>query len=660
MGPFFTLDAVRARRGLSQPRHLLACLLVAVGVSACGGGDVSSKEAASAARGLAPSAGAEVGVSPAIEPASQIDSSEWVLHAVEGVPPVHGHKALANSPTTQLDAVRLANQGTFGATESLIQQIRQTGPLVWVAQQMATSRSFRGAIRPQVDAPAPASTRSFGLRKPMVSTDVSMSTSALTSGGSGAVHQFSQPSGDFCDGRGSNCWRDWSSSAPLLWDFYRNAVSEPDQLRQRVGWALQQILVVSNLEVSGTYGLRNYNNALLDQSFGNYRDVLRSVALSPVMGDYLNNVNNDKEAPNENFARELLQLFSVGTCLLNSNGTLKNGDCEPTYDNEMVRNYAYALTGWTYPAGGATPWGCWPSGSNCRYYGGNMVPVASFHDTSARALLSGVNLASGHTASQALEAVLNSLMRHPNMAPFIGRQLIQHLVTSNPTPAYVQRVTNAFTSGRFQGFGTGQRGDMKATIAAILLDTEARTAAPSVSAGRLREPAQFFTGVLRALNGRTDGDALGWWWGEQLRQHAFRSPSVFNFYPPDYPVAGTSPALVGPAFALHSTNAALQRVNYVNYLLFWDGSDPNSSVPGALGTRVDLSAFLSDAGDAGRLVDRLSLLALGEPLPTVARNAVMNAVLAYTPQNSGAEYARNRVRQAAYLVFSSPQYQIVR
>jgi hypothetical protein len=199
---------------------------------------------------------------------------------------------------------------------------------------------------------------------------------------------------------------------------------------------------------------------------------------------------------------------------------------------------------------------------------------------------------------------------------------------------------------------------MKATVAAILLDSEARTSTPSSSAGRLREPAQFFTGVLRALNGRTDGDALGWWWGEQLRQHPFRAPSVFNFYPPDYPVAGTS--LVGPAFALHSTNAALQRVNYVNYLVFWGGSSPRSDVPGALGTRVDFSAFLADASDPARLVDRLSLLALGAPLPTTARTAVVNAVAAYTQQSSGSDYLTNRVRQAAYLVFASPNYQIVR
>ncbi|OAD39623.1 hypothetical protein LPB72_20385 [Hydrogenophaga crassostreae] len=643
------------RACLSPPRlrGLIASLLAAGGLLACGGGGHSPTEVASPAK----AATTDRSELQASQPGALGGSPGWALHAVEGVPPVTGRKALASSPTTQVDAVRLANQGTFGATEALIQHIRQTGPLLWVAEQMSTSRSLRGTIRPQVAAPDPTPAPSFGLHKPLLFSELIIPTSALTSGGTGAVHQFAQSSGEFCDGRGDNCWRDWSSSTPLVWDFYRNAVSEPDQLRQRVGWALQQILVVSNLEVFGTYGLRNYNNALLNQAFGNYRDVLRSVALSPVMGDYLNNVNNDKAAPNENFARELLQLFSLGTCALNTNGTLKSGDCEPTYDNEMVRNYAFALTGWTYPAGGATPWGCWPRGSNCQYYGGDMVPVASFHDSAARALLSGVNLPSGHNPGQALEAVLNSLMNHPNMAPFVGRQLIQHLVTSNPSPAYVQRVASAFVSGRFQGFGTGQRGDMKATVAAILLDAEARTTSPSNTAGRLREPAQFFTGVLRALNGRTDGDALGWWWGEELRQHAFRSPSVFNFYPPDYPVAGTS--LVGPAFALHSTNAALQRVNYVNYLVFWDGSDPQQDVPGALGTRVDLSPFVSDAGDPGKLVDRLSLLALGAPLPTAARMAVVNAVAAYTQQTSGNNYLTNRVRQAAYLVFASPNYQVV-
>lgn len=539
--------------------------------------------------------------------------------------PVPGVPAgLPDQPTSQRDAVRLADQASFGPTESLLGTIRAQGATKWVSLQMA------------------------------------LSNSRYSSGGDQRVHQHSSQNTDFCAGRGDTCWRDWYSSTPLVWDFYRNAVQQPDQLRQRVAFALQQILVVSSEGVSGTYGLRNYQNTLLTHAFGNYRDLLRQVTLSPVMGDYLDHVNNDPAAPNENYARELLQLFSVGTCELNADGSLKGGRCNATYDNDRVRAYAYALTGWTYPAGGASPWDCWPRGTNCQFYSGDMVALpAAYHNSEARTLLSGVQLPAGHNAAQALEAVLDSLMVHPNTAPFIGRQLIQHLVSSNPSPAYVQRVAQAFNTGRFGEFGSGQRGDMKATIAAILLDAEARGDSPLRTAGRLREPAQLFTGVLRALNGRTDGDALGWWWGDTLQQHVFRPPSVFNFYPPDYPVAGT--ALVGPAFGIHNANTALQRVNFVQYLTFWDGSAPSSDVPNALGTRVDLSAFLADADQPEVLVDRLSRLALGAPLPGAARTAVVNAVGAFTSANSGASNVRRyRVQQAAYLIFSSPQYQIAR
>lgn len=533
---------------------------------------------------------------------------------------------LRTTPTSQLDAVRLANQATFGPTADLVRQIRQQGPAYWISAQMRVSAS------------------------------------RYTSGGSDAIHKHTDRNQGYCTGRGEHCWRNAYSSAPLMWDFYKQAVSGQDQLRQRVAFALQQLLVVSNLEVEGTYGLRNYHNMLRSRAFGNYRDILHSVILSPVMGDYLNNANNDPIAPNENFARELLQLFSIGTCALNADGTLQGGTCEPTYDNDRVRAYAYALTGWTYPPGGRSPWGCWPQGTNCRYYTGRMVPVAARHDSNAYDLLSGVRLRQGHTAQQALDAVLDSLMRHPNIAPFVSRHLIQQLVTSNPSPAYVARVAAAFQNGRHRGFGLGQPGDMKATVAAILLDAEARTETPGPQAGRLREPVQLFTGVLRAFSGRTDGDALGWWWGDEMRQHVFRPPSVFNYYPPDYPVAGSS--LVGPAFGIHNANAALQRINFINYLMFWGGSQPNASVPRALGTRVSLQPFTPYAADAGALVDRISRLLLGELLPADQRAAVVSAVEAY-PVETQTRAARdasliNRVRQAAYLVLSTPQYHVIR
>jgi hypothetical protein len=258
-----------------------------------------------------------------------------------------------------------------------------------------------------------------------------------------------------------------------------------------------------------------------------------------------------------------------------------------------------------------------------------------------------------------LSLVLDSVMAHPNMAPFIGRQLIQHLVSSNPSPAYVRRVAAAFTSGSFsaQGlsFGTGQRGDLAATVAAVLLDAEARTLAPTASAGRLREPVLMFTGVLRALNGKTDGDALNGWWGASLRQQVFRAPSVFNFYPPDYPVAGTT--LVGPSFGIHSAHSAVERLNFLTYLLYWGGSAPDASVPGAIGTKVNLQPFDVDVDDPARLVDRLSVLATGAALPPAARTTIINAVAAYTSSNNQ-NWRAERVKQAAYLVFGSPFYQV--
>ncbi len=578
-------------RGLHRGAFTSTLLVTAL-LAACGGGGGGTSESAAAT-----DAGAEA--------------------AVIASP----NAATAQPATSQRDAVRLADQASFGASETLVAAIKTQGPAAWIKAQL------------------------------------SQSGSKYTSGKGGEVHQYTGK-GKFCDGKGDTCWRDWSSTEPLVWDFYRNAMTQPDQLRQRMSFALQQIVVVNNLEVSGTYGFRNYYNDLMGNAFGNYRQVLKKVAMSPVMGDFLNNANNDKAAPNENFARELLQLFSIGTCELNADASLKGGSCIATYSNDMVRNYAYALTGWTYPAGGATPSGCWPKGTNCRYYGGDMIALASFHDSAARTLLSGVTLNGGHTAPAALDTVLDSLMAHPNMAPFIGKQLIQHLVSSNPSPAYVARVASAFSSGKYQAFGTGQKGDLAATVAAILLDEEARGDAVARSGGRLRDPVQMFTGVLRSLNGKTDGDALSWWWGEALTMHVFRPPSVFNYYPPTTPVPGTT--LVGPAFAIHGANAALQRFNYLTFLLDWDGAKPNTAIPNAIGTKVDLSAFKADAADATKLVDRMALLALGTPLPDAPRAEVIKAVSYWTSKTDSANWQINRVKAAAYLVFASPNYQVQR
>ncbi len=535
----------------------------------------------------------------------------------------------AAKPTSLLDATRLADQASMGATEVLQAQIMQEGAARWINTQ-------------------------FGL-----------SGSAYRAGGDDTIHTIK--TSDFCrDQRGgdNNCWRDYYSSEPLLWDFYRNALGQPDQLRQRVALALKQIVVISNYEVEGTYGQREYHNMLLANAFGNYRDILQKVTLSPAMGDYLDNVNNDKEKPNENFARELLQLFALGTCELNADGTLKTGKCVPTYDNNIVRNYAYALTGWTFPAGGQSAWGCWPERANCRYQKGDMTPRSGAHDANERVLLGGAVKPANSSAPQALELVMNSLMNHPNIGPFIGKQLIQHLVTSNPSGAYVQRVANAFDSGKYGPFGDGRKGDMKATIAAALLDEEARREAPDANFGRLREPALVFTGTLRAMNGKTDGTPLSYWWGDALRQHMFRSPSVFNFYPPDYPLASTQ--LRGPQFGILNANTGLARMNYVNWLIYtnkWrvQNDKPDASIKGSVVTSIDLARFDSDATNPAKLVDRMANLAIGGRWSPTARQAVIDAVAAWDDKTNGDEgYLRERVKTAAHLIFSSPQYNVVR
>ncbi|MBN8486410.1 MAG: DUF1800 family protein [Burkholderiales bacterium] len=536
--------------------------------------------------------------------------------------------------TTQADAVRLAHQASFGPSEALVAEIQAAGAASWVQQQMT------------------------------------LDVSRFQRGGTDRIHTRTSQI-PFCESGAQKdnpyCWRDFYSTEPLVWDFYRNAVNQPDQLRQRVAMALSHFLVVSGHEVAGTYGLRQYQNQMLALAFDNYRKLLRQVILSPVMGDYLDHVNNDRYAPNENFARELLQLFALGTCRLEADGTLKGGRCKPVYDNNMVRNYAFALTGWTYPAGGASPWGCWPEGANCQYYGGEMTEAPRLRDQKFRNLLSKVRVAAHTPAPAALEQVLDSLMRHPNIAPFVARRMIQHLVSSDPEPAYVGRVAAAFETGRFvhtdaggeHVFGQSRKGDLAATVAAVLLDPQARNEAPDAArAGHLRAPALLFTGALRAFKGHTDGEPFNWWWGDTLHQQMFMSPSVFGFYPPDYPVPGTG--RVGPEFGIHNTNGALERLNVLTWLFDWGGSAPNPDVPDALGTAVDLTDFLPDAGVSPQLVDRISRLLLGRTLAAEPRRRVIDAVAFWTREVDKDHWKERRVATAAYLILASPDYQVQR
>jgi hypothetical protein len=276
-----------------------------------------------------------------------------------------------------------------------------------------------------------------------------------------------------------------------------------------------------------------------------------------------------------------------------------------------------------------------------------MVAFDSNHDTDAKTLLSGTTLPAGQTALQDLNGALDNLFNHPNIGPFISRQLIQRLVTSNPSPAYVSRVAGAFASGTFSTFGSGQRGDMKAVIAAILMDPEARRGDNPATAvatdGHLREPILYLTNLLRAFGAKSDGFAplnVAF----SLNEAPLNSPTVFNFFPPDYVIPGT--ALLGPEFELQTTATAMGRINFINSFVYWGlGS----------GTFLDFTVYANLAGtDVNQLVDALNTLLLHGTLSASSRAAILTAVNAVP---SGSSQNLNRAKMAIYLIASSSQYQ---
>jgi uncharacterized protein (DUF1800 family) len=514
-------------------------------------------------------------------------------------------------PTTAGDAVRFLEQATFGPTEATIQEVMQKGPALALEEQ-------------------------FG--KPM--------------SGYGTFTFIDPDPGRGCpEGSADTCYRDNYTVFPLQRAFFRNAVGASDQLRQRAAFALSQILVISGAELETMHGIGYYQQLLMNFALANFRDLLQEITLSPAMGEYLDMVNNPKPdpargiEPNENYARELLQLFTIGEVELNADGTRRldaNGEPIPTYDQDTVENLARALTGWTYPPrpGATTRF------PNPIYYLGRMVPFAAQHDTGAKVLFGSQPIQAGGTAQVDLNAALDIIFNHPNVGPFIGRQLIQHLVTSNPTPAYVARVTAAFNNN-----GQGVRGDMRAVLRAILLDAEARGDAKTVADyGKLREPALLVTSVARALNGSSDGVYL-LAQATAMGQSVFQAPSVFNFYPPNFPAPGTT--LDGPPFKIMLTGTILNRANFANRILFGGNVNPDATVAGATGTQLNLQPFQALAGNPDQLLDRLNLIFMHNTLSPQARQAILTAVNAYAANDP-----LGRVRQAAYLIATSAQYQV--
>jgi uncharacterized protein (DUF1800 family) len=420
--------------------------------------------------------------------------------------------------------------------------------------------------------------------------------------------------------------------------FFQQAVEGPDQLRQRVAFALSELFVVSDVDADvrkDPEGLAAYLDLLARHGFGNFRELLEAVTLSPAMGVYLDMAASSKSIPerglnpNENYAREILQLFSIGLYQLHPDGTLRldvENQPVPTYDQEVVKAFARAFTGWTF--GGqdqSDPRRFFRSQRNYRI---PMEPWAFFHATDEKRLLDGAVLPAGQSAQADLEGALDVIFRHANTGPFVCRFLIQRLVTSNPSPAYVYRCGQAFANSGVGNNGAGIRGDLQAVLRAILLDYEARATgvAARPDEGHLREPTVRLVGLLRAIDakprngrwrvfGRLDGQ------GQSTGQTPLHAPTVFNFFEPGYALPGeiSQAGLVSPEFQIATETTVLGAANRHLALLGAAGANgplqvnlapflpPQSPTDEALLDRVDLLFFAGSMSDATRGILRGAL-----------------------------------------------------
>jgi uncharacterized protein (DUF1800 family) len=425
--------------------------------------------------------------------------------------------------------------------------------------------------------------------------------------------------------------------------FFTNALTGQDQLRQRVAWGLSQITVASAAKINNPSAFMLWQNMLQNDAFGNFNTLLTDVTLSPVMGNYLDMVNNDKPDPtrginpNENFAREIMQLFSIGLEQLNPDGTPQldsSGNTIPTYGQDEIIGFAHVFTGWTYP----TKPGATAKFRNPEFYGGPMIPFDDHHDTDPKLVLNGVTLPAGGTTQADLTAALQNIFNHPNVGPFIGRQLIQRLVTSNPSPEYVGRVAAVFADN-----GSGIRGDLKAVVTTILLDPEARRGDDPAQAqpndGKLKEPVLFITNLLRAMNGVSDGAGLADR-ADDMKQSPFFSPTVFNFYLPDHVIQGST--LFGPEFEIFNTSTDISRINFVNSLVYGQVSNT---------TTVDISGYVPLAANPDQLVTAVAAVMLHGQVSDNTRSTLVTT-LSGIPDNT------RRTRAAFYLIGSSSQFQV--
>ncbi len=527
---------------------------------------------------------------------------------------------------TATQATRILSQGTFGATIEEIDRIQTIGSGAWFNDQFSKPQTMHFAYVNQTLSTLPAdSTR---------------------------------------------------DDSTFIQSFWQQAINGEDQLRQRVTFALSQIFVISfqnDSLASMPRAVASYYDMLGANAFGNYRNLLEAVTLHPTMGLYLSALRNQKtvgaRVPDENYAREIMQLFTIGLRQLNQDGSDTTIPATPTYTNDDIKGLAKVFTGWSWAGSDKSNnrFLASPTATNPAFVDPNRdwlpmqnypqyhellqkvnpadtleIPKSVLYTDAARAVL----IPDNTSGEDSLKIALDALFNHPNVGPFIGRQLIQRLVTDNPSPAYIARVAAAFNDN-----GSGVRGDMKAVIKAILLDTEAMTQPTATTAGKLREPVIRLANWMRAfratsasgkfLVGRTD-DPL-----RSLAQTAMRSPSVFNFYRPEYQAPNTTLTtanLVAPEMQITDETSVF---GYLDYM--------RSAVPNGVGSgrevKPNYSAELALAGTPGLLLDRINLLLMQNTMSATLRSQILAAINS-NPNNSAA----NKVYLAVFLTMASPEY----
>ncbi len=499
--------------------------------------------------------------------------------AAEASPSAGQVKPVAAVKMSSYAAARATDQVSFGATPALVAELQQQGLPAWIEGQFALPVSQivppSWVINYDTDDPA---------------------------AGARAMAYYRQ-------------------------EFWRRNLSSTDQLRQRVAWSVFEFIPVGD----GNTSIRiDHYNLLQRYAFGNYGDFLRELSVHPSMGWYLNNNINRPTTtqcpqctPNENYARELMQLFTLGVVQLNLDGSMvrdAQGKTKETYIQKDVEELARALTGWRFaPSNPPVP------SSNSTNSGFLMVPEsqASQHDSGAKKIL-GAPFAAGKDATQDLDAVITVLMQHPNVAPFVSLRLIQHLVTSNPTPQYIARVAAVFRNN-----GQGVAGDMKALIRAVLLDAEARRGdlpgADTASFGKLREPVLWLTATQRGLGCKeilryADGNTV-----TPSNQNPTAPPSIFSFYQAGDRAPGSN--LLAPEQKLLTTDELTNRLGTLTYLLL----DPNRNITNTTQSGCDVAtlgqAFSKSPKD---LIDLISTRWFRGAMPPTLRSNLAGLAVSQT------------------------------